>query len=394
MMPTFAPADFRWATHRLSKATRRGRERPAGPLGRPGLRADQRGRRAGLLQPARRHHRIWPPTSPQPVRIEFWGDEIESLRLLPPRYPALEHAARQHSSCRRPASCRSGAARTPCPTHTLDSSTTCARSAGGMGSATGSSMDAGRVLRGPRTVHRPTSPTRAASLLDYCGPGDLIVVDEPETVRLADRRTGAQRRGTLHRVRQHRRTPRRSARPYIAWDALTPRLISLAPGNRRAGHRGSGRRPPVPHPQRPTPTAARVRAAQALHRQHRRGDQTMWARCWPTGSAWSSSASRPSACANCSRRPTSTPPAVSCLPGVGAGGRGLDAHQRARGGRRRGTPANLPAQTAKHRSRPTSKIQDPNSKIRRAAARPARGRGAAPVPGRRWTRAGAASRCS
>ena len=27
---------------------------------------------------------IWPPTSPQPVRIEFWGDQIESLRYFDP----------------------------------------------------------------------------------------------------------------------------------------------------------------------------------------------------------------------------------------------------------------------------------------------------------------------
>jgi hypothetical protein len=72
------------------------------------------------------------------------------------------------------------------------------------------------------------APEGPASLLDYCGPGDLIVVDEPEAVRLA---TGELERAAEELYTEFVNTgelPAGLRAPYIPWDALTPRLNKIS----------------------------------------------------------------------------------------------------------------------------------------------------------------------
>ena len=259
-------------------------------------------------------------------------------------------------------------------------STTRARSAGGLGSATGST---GRRASASRAANcsPPYFTDPLASLLDYLRPGDLIVVDEPEAVRLADRRTGARRRGTLHRVREHRaNSPPACAAPYIPWDDLAPRLTrsALAIG---ALDMRTGRRPPIPKRASAPLPLPEFEPPQPLHRQHRARPSTMCARCWPTGSAWSSSASRPQRLRELFEEADIYPTRRKLPPS-----RALSAAPR--GGRRRGSP-----QPRLKPQRPLDPRPKSRSGLIETAARPARAGGVASAAGRRWTRAGAASRC-
>jgi len=84
MQPALAPAALRDWTLRLRPQMERDPDALAGRLEQAGYRLEpdvqapgQAARRGGLLD-------LWPPTLERPVRIEFFGDQIESLRSFDP----------------------------------------------------------------------------------------------------------------------------------------------------------------------------------------------------------------------------------------------------------------------------------------------------------------------
>jgi transcription-repair coupling factor (superfamily II helicase) len=225
MTPTFAPTDFRWATRRLSKGETVDVNdllahwldlgyQPTSVVEDPGYFS----RRGGIID-------VWPPTSVRPVRIELWGDEIESLRLF---HPDTQRSENPVDSIVIPPSCELPLWRSQealADLYTLDSSTTrpevqedWARQLDQL--AAGESFE-GRELF---TAYFTDPP---ASLLDYCGPGDLIIVDEPEAVRLA---TGELERAAEELYTEFVNTgelPSGLRAPYIRWDDLAPRLNKI-----------------------------------------------------------------------------------------------------------------------------------------------------------------------
>ena len=68
-----------------ARARRPGRSRcPSPRAARPRLPAHDGGRRSGRVRPARRHRRRLPAGESLPVRIDFFGDEVDSLRRFDP----------------------------------------------------------------------------------------------------------------------------------------------------------------------------------------------------------------------------------------------------------------------------------------------------------------------
>lgn len=221
MAPTLGPDDFRWATRRLRSRDVVGMDdllahwvdlgyEPAATVETPGSFS----RRGGIVD-------IWPPTSETPVRLEFWGDEIESLRYFDPETQRSTLAAEE-------------VAVAPCyelPLWKRHEVTATLRGIGTKALRSEVREEWDRELDGLEIgdygeglgIFAPYFG-RLPSLLDYLDPGDLIVLDEPEGVALA---AGEMERHAeeLHAefVAQGE-LPSGLRRPYLTWDDLAPAL--------------------------------------------------------------------------------------------------------------------------------------------------------------------------
>jgi transcription-repair coupling factor (superfamily II helicase) len=247
MTPTIGPADFRWATRTL----RRDQEvvmddllahwvdlgyEPAAQVEVAG----QFSRRGGIVD-------IWPPTSPQPVRIEFWGDQIESLRYFDPENqrsttaleelvvpPSCELALwRRHEVLPELRAIRLKDLRTEVREEWE-------RQIAG--------MDIGEYYEG-RELFTPYFAQPLSSLLDYLEAGDLIVIDGPETVALAARELERSAEQLYTEFVDQGELPAGLRRPYLAWDDLAGLLAAgkqLALGGLDVGTGPEGEVQPVP----------------------------------------------------------------------------------------------------------------------------------------------------
>ena len=201
---TLDPADLP-RTPRVARAGRPDRaRRPAPRAARPRLPADPRGRRSRRVRPtAAGSSTSSRPASSLPVRIDFFGDEIDSLRRFDPTDQRTRRPGRRARPSCRPAS-------SSCPA---------------------------RRRRGAPRAPRPRrrSAARAAGR-------------RPRPVR-GQRRPGGRgvRRGTAgrHPGARRRRRRRGLGRRRLPGDRARPRRARHAPRPRRAGRHRRGRRVPV-----------------------------------------------------------------------------------------------------------------------------------------------------
>jgi transcription-repair coupling factor (superfamily II helicase) len=243
MTPTISPDDFRWATRRLHRDDEVGMDdllahwvdlgyEPTSAVEDPGTFS----RRGGIVD-------IWPPTSPQPVRLEFWGDQIESLRYFDPE---TQRSTTPTEELVVPPSCelplwRRDAALPDIRGINLQEVRAEVREEWERQIA---GMDVGEFCEG-REIFAPYFTGRLPSLLDYLEPGDLVVLDEPETIALAaGELERSAEEGYADFVAQGE-LPAGLRRPYLAWADLAPGLERV-PRLALGGGAASGDALPVP----------------------------------------------------------------------------------------------------------------------------------------------------
>jgi transcription-repair coupling factor (superfamily II helicase) len=180
----------------------------------------QLSRRGGIID-------LYTPTLDEPVRIELFGDEIESIRRFDP--------ASQRSSGRV-----SQVAVIP-PVEVPPWRAAHARAALSDLDLTGlrpeiiaewerylATLDRGEV---PPLGTGPLTPyflPEMATLLDLLPPDALVIVDEPGAVHLAARQVQAQAEELREQFVQGGELPRNLRVPYVPWDGVVPRLDARA----------------------------------------------------------------------------------------------------------------------------------------------------------------------
>ncbi len=175
-------------------------------------------RRGGIVD-------IWPPTSEFPVRLEFFGDTIDSIRRFDP--------ATQRSTDKLSSLAISPATELLTPRrldkrsledilHGLDLSGCTA------GDKQQFEHDIELFLAGqvPPEVQFYASLFQSGSLLDFLPPSALLVFDEPSSVEQAvvdfDSEAGQLRSGAMERGE----LPRNFPRPYFTWNELEAKIDS------------------------------------------------------------------------------------------------------------------------------------------------------------------------
>ena len=174
-------------------------------------------RRGGLID-------LWPSGSDRPIRIELFGDEIDSLRPFDP--------ATQRSSGRLMTATILPAGELPLwergaalgRLRALDPSTLRPEVV----------QEWNRLLTLIERGETPPSPdflapffsAKPASLLDYLPPGARIVFDEPGAIRLAAQQTEAQAEELRLGFEANGELPKGLLRPYHRWTDVTAKLAS------------------------------------------------------------------------------------------------------------------------------------------------------------------------
>ena len=176
-------------------------------------------RRGGIVD-------IWPPTSEAPVRVEFWGDVVDSLRrfdpatqrssgkldllTVTPPYEALLGDAEEGLAAIQ-AEADLSALRAEERDEWLAS---LARLAEGTPTA---DLD----LLTPYLLRPP------ASLLDYLPPDAIVLLEEPGSLDLAARQLQAQAEELRAQFEREGELPAGLRPPYHAWDDLTRRMAGF-----------------------------------------------------------------------------------------------------------------------------------------------------------------------
>ncbi|HMA34909.1 MAG TPA: transcription-repair coupling factor, partial [Chloroflexia bacterium] len=222
MTPTIGPADFRWATRRLHRGATIAMDdllahwvdlgyEPASAVERPGTFS----RRGGIVD-------VWPPTSAQPGRLEFWGDQIESLRYFDPETQRSTTPAEElvvPPSCELPLWRRQAVLPAIRAIRLQDLRGEVReeweRQIGG--------LEMGEYCEG-REIFAPYFMQPLGSLLDYLAPGDLVVIDEPEAVALAAGELDRSAETLYAEFVAQGELPAGLRRPYVAWADLETQI--------------------------------------------------------------------------------------------------------------------------------------------------------------------------
>jgi transcription-repair coupling factor (superfamily II helicase) len=181
---------------------------------------------AEVEEPGQFSHRggiidLFPPTLPRPIRIEFFGDEIESLRTFDQE---------TQRSLNPVASCIIAPAREALPLRGPEA----ARELEQFNSAM-LHHDAGeRWQRDLEELRHSRSfddiafylpylhPT--ATVLDYLAPGGLVVLDNPESLQNRIEELDAQAQEMKERFERDRENPPHLRDAHVSWNQLEPRL--------------------------------------------------------------------------------------------------------------------------------------------------------------------------
>jgi transcription-repair coupling factor (superfamily II helicase) len=174
------------------------------------------GRRGGIID-------IWPATSESPVRLEFFGDTIDSLRFFDP--------ATQRSTGKLDSLFIGPAAELLAP-HRFDrralEDVLRGLDLSGLASDVKPQFehDIELFLDGqvPPEVQFYASIFQGGSLLDYFPPGALLVIDEPSSVEQTAQDLDGEASQLRSAMLERGELPRNFPRPYSTWDELSPLL--------------------------------------------------------------------------------------------------------------------------------------------------------------------------
>ncbi len=181
---------------------------------------------AEVEEPGQFSHRggivdLFPPTLPRPVRIEFFGDEVESLRTFDQE---------TQRSLNPIASCTIGPAREALPIRGPEAAQALERLDSKM-----LHRDAEeRWNRDLEQLHQRRSFDDIAfylpylhplaTVLDYLPPGGLVILDNPESIQNRITELDAQAQEMKERFERDRENPPHLRDAHITWDQLEPQL--------------------------------------------------------------------------------------------------------------------------------------------------------------------------
>jgi transcription-repair coupling factor (superfamily II helicase) len=170
-------------------------------------------RRGGILD-------VFPPTGQRPLRFEFFGDEIESVREFDP----LTQRSREHLP---------EAAISPATELFVGADAGALKRLAGL-DADGLAVDAAdqwhrdfeRISNGEAIDALPlyAGYFGRASLLDYLGPDGRLFVEEPHAVQIAVEQIEAQAAELAAEFEHKGQLPPGMARPYFVWSEIAPRI--------------------------------------------------------------------------------------------------------------------------------------------------------------------------
>ena len=181
---------------------------------------------AEVEEPGQFSHRggivdLFPPTLPRPVRIEFFGDEVESLRTFDQE---------TQRSLNPIASCTIGPAREALPIRGPEAAQALER------------LDSKMLHRdAEERWNRDLEQLRQrrsfddivfylpylhplATVLDYLPPGGLVILDNPESIQNRITELDAQAQEMKERFERDRENPPHLRDAHITWDQLEPQL--------------------------------------------------------------------------------------------------------------------------------------------------------------------------
>jgi len=181
---------------------------------------------AEVEEPGQFSHRggivdLFPPTLPRPIRIEFFGDEIESLRTFDQE---------TQRSLNPVASCIIAPAREALPLRGPEA----ARELEQLNSAMLQRDAEERWKRDLEELRHGRSFDDiafylpylhpAATVLDYLAPGGLLILDNPESLQNHIAELDAQAQEMKERFEHDRENPAHLRDAHLSWDQLEPRL--------------------------------------------------------------------------------------------------------------------------------------------------------------------------
>jgi transcription-repair coupling factor (superfamily II helicase) len=167
-------------------------------------------RRGGILD-------VFPPTAPRPIRVEFFGDEIESIREFDP----LTQRSRDHLA---------EAGVSPATELFVDKGLPALAALDARDlSAEGAEQwhrDLERLSNGEAIDALPlyAGYFGHAGLLDYLGPEALLFVEEPHSLQVAFEQIETQAAEIEAEMEHKGLLPSGLARPYFTWNDVAPRL--------------------------------------------------------------------------------------------------------------------------------------------------------------------------
>jgi len=181
---------------------------------------------AEVEEPGQFSHRggivdLFPPTLPRPIRIEFFGDEIESLRTfdqetqrsLNPVASFIIAPAREALPLRGPEAARELEQLNSAMLH---------RDAEERWKRDLEELRHGRSFDDIAFYLPYLHPT--ATVLDYLAPGGLLILDNPESLQNHIAELDAQAQEMKERFEHDRENPAHLRDAHLSWDQLEPRL--------------------------------------------------------------------------------------------------------------------------------------------------------------------------
>ncbi|MCC6630272.1 MAG: transcription-repair coupling factor [Chloroflexi bacterium] len=169
-------------------------------------------RRGGIID-------IWPPTSDVPVRMELWGDTIDSLRLFD---PATQRSAGRIEEIVVPPPVEMPAWEIKRARSAIDADADLSvlrREARDEWGAALERLASGDLIA-ELDLLAPYLLTRPVSLLDYAPANALIVVDEPDSVGLAGVQIETQAEELREQFERQGELPANLRQPYHRWSVV------------------------------------------------------------------------------------------------------------------------------------------------------------------------------